>query len=37
MWLESSQLHTLPTYQSELSTILVALVQITGHAPICMQ
>ena len=36
MWLESSQLHTLPTYQSELSTIAVVLVQITGHAPIWM-
>ena len=37
MWLESSQLHTLPTYQTELRTIAVVLVQVTGHAPIHIQ
>ena len=37
MQLEGSQLHTLPTYQTELSTIAVVLVQVTRHVPICMQ
>ena len=37
MWLESRQLHTLLTYQSELSTIVIVLVQLMGHVPIHMQ
>ena len=37
MWLESSHFHMLLTYQTEMSTIAVVLVQITGHAPIHMQ
>ena len=37
MQLEGSQLHTLLSYQTELSTIVIVLVQVTRHAPICMQ
>ena len=37
MWLEGSQLHTLPTYQTELSTIVVVPVQVTRHVPMHMQ
>ena len=37
MQLESNQLHMLLTYQTELSTNAVVLVQVTGHAPIHMQ
>ena len=37
MQLEGSQLHTLPIYQTELSTLTVVLVQVTGHAPMHMQ
>ena len=37
MQLESSQLHTLPAYHTELRIIAIVLVQITGHAHIHMQ
>ena len=37
MWLESSQLHTLLTYQTDLGTIAVVLVEVMGHVPIFMQ
>ena len=37
MGLEGSQLHTLPPYYTELSAVVVVLVQITGCMPMCMQ
>ena len=36
MWLESHQLNILPAYQSELNTIVIVLLQTTGHVPIHM-